>query len=217
MPKSYRIRTQVGVDKYINLKLEQDFETLEILSLKINQSDIYTRICSDYGVIVGRVFVNGGYGLPNTKVSIFIPQEDLDEINPVISELYPYKTLSTLNENGYRYNLLPKEPSYPGHSATGTFPTKEEVLIDQTTIEVYDKYYKFTVKTNDSGDYMIFGVPTGSQTIFMDIDLSDMGCFSLSPQDLIRTGQANETQLNGTTFKTSTDLNELPQIKTLNC
>jgi len=216
MPKSYRIRTQVGVDKYINLKLEQDLETLEILSLKINQSDIYTRICSDYGVIVGRVFVNGGYGLPNAKVSLFIPIEDLDELNPVVSELYPYKTLSTLNENGYRYNLLPKEPSYPGHSATGTFPTKEEVLIDQTTIEVYDKYYKFTVKTNDSGDYMIFGVPTGSQTIFMDIDLSDMGCFSLSPQDLIRTGQANETQLNGTTFKTSTDLNELPQIKTLN-
>lgn len=216
MPKSYRIRTQVGVDKHINLKLEQDFETLEILSLKINQSDVYTRICSDYGVIVGRVFVNGGYGLPNAKVSLFIPMEDLDELNPVVSELYPYKTLSTLNENGYRYNLLPKEPSYPGHSATGTFPTKEEVLIDQTTIEVYDKYYKFTVKTNDSGDYMIFGVPTGSQTIFMDVDLSDMGCFSLSPQDLIRTGQATETQLNGTTFKTSTDLNELPQIKTLN-
>lgn len=216
MPKSYRIRTQVGVDKYINLKLEQDFETLEILSLKINQSDIYTRICSDYGVIVGRVFVNGGYGIPNAKVSLFIPLDDLDELNPIISELYPYKSLSTLNENGYRYNLLPKEPSYPGHSPTGTFPTKDEVLIDQTTIEVYDKYYKFTVKTNESGDYMIFGVPTGSQTIFMDVDLSDMGCFSLTPQDLIRTGQATQVQLNGTTFKSSTDLNELPQIKTLN-
>jgi hypothetical protein len=40
MPKSYRIRTQVGVDKHINVKLEQDFDFLEILSLKINQSDI---------------------------------------------------------------------------------------------------------------------------------------------------------------------------------
>jgi hypothetical protein len=216
MPKSYRVRTQIGVDKYINLKLEQDFETLEILSLKINQSDIYTRVCSDYGVIVGRVFVNGGYGLPNAKVSVFIPLTDADELNPVISELYPYRSLSTLNESGYRYNLLPKEPSYPGHSSTGSFPSKEEILIDQTYIEVYDKYYKFTVKTNDSGDYMIFGVPTGTQSIFMDVDLSDMGCFSLSPQDLIRTGQATETQLNGTTFKSSTDLNELPQIKTLN-
>ena len=136
MPKSYRIRTQVGVDKYINVKLDQDFDFLEILSLKINQSDLYTKVCSDYGVVVGRVFVNGGFGLPNVKVSIFIPLSSEDELNPIISELYPYKTLSDNNELGYRYNLLPHDPSYSVHSATGTFPNREEVLIDQTYIEV---------------------------------------------------------------------------------
>ena len=216
MPKSYRIRTEVGQDKFINVKLDQDFEHLEILSLKINQSDIYTRVCSDYGVVVGRVLVNGGFGLPNAKVSIFVPLSEEDELNPIISELYPYKTLSDLNEDGYRYNLLPKDPSYSTHAATGTFPTKEEALLDQTYIEVYDKYYKFTVKTNDSGDYMIFGVPTGDQTIVMDVDLSDIGCFSLSPQDLVQAGVASPSQVNGNSFKTSTNLNELPQIKTLN-
>jgi hypothetical protein len=216
MPKSYRIRTQVGVDKYINVKLDQDFDFLEILSLKINQSDLYTKVCSDYGVVVGRVVVNGGFGLPNAKVSIFIPLTPEDELNPIISELYPYKTLSDNNEDGYRYNLLPHDPSYSVHAATGTFPNREEVLIDQTYIEVYDKYYKYTVKTNDSGDYMIFGVPIGTQTVFMDVDLSDIGCFSLTPQDLINAGQATETQVNGATFKTSSNLSELPQIKTLN-
>jgi hypothetical protein len=216
MPKSYRIRTQVGVDKYINVKLDQDFDFLEILSLKINQSDLYTKVCSDYGVVVGRVVVNGGFGLPNAKVSIFIPLTPEDELNPTISELYPYKTLSDNNEAGYRYNLLPHDPSYSVHSATGTFPNREEVLIDQTYIEVYDKYYKYTVKTNDSGDYMIFGVPIGTQNVFMDVDLSDIGCFSLTPQDLINAGQATETQVNGSTFKKSTNLSELPQIKTLN-
>jgi hypothetical protein len=216
MPKSYRIRTQVGVDKYINVKLDQDFDFLEILSLKINQSDLYTKVCSDYGVVVGRVVVNGGFGLPNAKVSIFIPLTPEDELNPIISELYPYKTLSDNNEAGYRYNLLPHDPSYSVHAATGTFPNREEVLIDQTYIEVYDKYYKYTVKTNDSGDYMIFGVPIGTQTVFMDVDLSDIGCFSLTPQDLINAGQATETQVNGATFKTSSNLSELPQIKTLN-
>ena len=80
MPKSYRIRTQVGVDKYINVKLDQDFDFLEILSLKINQSDLYTKVCSDYGVVVGRVVVNGGFGLPNAKVSIFIPLTPEDEL-----------------------------------------------------------------------------------------------------------------------------------------
>ena len=216
MPKSYRIRTQVGQDKFINVKLEQDFEQLEILSLKINQSEIYTRVCADYGVIIGRVVVNGGFGVPNAKVSIFIPLSSDDELNPIISELYPYKTLSDVNEEGYRYNLLPQDPSYTNHSATGTFPNRDQVLLDQSYIEVYDKYYKYTVKTNESGDYMIFGAPTGTQTLVMDVDLSDIGCFSLSPQDLIQAGLATSSQVDGNKFKTSTNLNELPQIKTLN-
>ncbi len=216
MPKSYRIRTEIGQDKYVNVKLEQDFEQLEILSLKINESDIYTRVCSDYGVVVGRVLVNGGFGIPNAKVSVFVPLTQEDETNPIISELYPYKTLSDLNEEGYRYNLLPKDPSYSVHAVTGTFPTRQEVLLDQSYIEVYDKYYKYSVKTNDSGDFMIFGVPTGTQTLVMDVDLSDIGCFSLAPQDLIDAGVANPSQVNGNRFKSSTNLSELPQIKTLN-
>ena len=93
MPKSYRIRTEVGVDKYINVDLEQDFESLEILSLKILSDDVYTRFCSDYGVIVGRVIVNGGFGIPNAKLSLFIPLSEDDELNPIITELYPYQNL----------------------------------------------------------------------------------------------------------------------------
>jgi len=216
MPKSHRIRTQVGVDKSIKINLDQDFDQINILSLKILQSEVYSRQCSDYGVIVGRVFVNGGFGLPNARVSIFIPLQPEDENNPVITELYPYQSLSDVSEDGYRYNLLPKLPSYVGHAATGTFPTKEEVLLDQSYIEVYDKYYKFTTKTNESGDYMIFGIPLGTQTVFLDVDLSDIGCFSLTPQDLIQNGIATENQVDGNTFKSSTNLNELPQIKTLN-
>ncbi len=216
MPKSYRIRTTPGTEKTINIQLEQDFEFLEILSLKINQGDIYNRMCSDYGVIIGRVLVNNGYGVPNARVSVFIPIDDVDIDNPIISELYPYQSISDLNADGYRYNLLPKDPSYTGHAATGTFPTKEEILTNQSYVEVYDKYYRFSVRTNESGDYMIFGVPTGTQTILMDVDLSDIGCFSLSPQDLIDSGVAVESQVNGSKFKTSSNLNELPQIVSLN-
>jgi hypothetical protein len=216
MPKSYRIRTQPGVDKSIQIKLDQDFEFLEILSLKILQSDIYTRLCSDYGVVVGRVLTNGGTGLPNAKVSVFIPISEVDQQNPIISELYPYTSLEDLNVDGYRYNLLPYKPSYTGHAATGTFPERDDILTDFSLVEVYNNYYKFTTKTNESGDYMIFGVPTGSQTIVMDVDLSDIGCFSLTPQDLINSGVAGEGQFDGNKFKTSSNLRELPQIINLN-
>ena len=215
MSKSYRIRTEVGVDKYINVNLEQDWESLEILSLNIFSNNVYSRFCSTYGVVTGRVFVNGGYGLPNAKVSVFIPLDDTDELDPVISELYPFKTIGDTNEDGYRYNLLPKLPSYKGHASTGSFPNKSDVLMDESYIEVYDKYYRFTVTTNESGDFMIFGVPVGEQTIVMDVDLSDIGCFSMSPQDLIQQGLATESQVNGARFKSSTNLRELPQIKNL--
>ena len=212
MSNSYRIRTKPGVDSSIKVLIDQEFEYLEILSLKILQSQIYTRQCSDYGVIVGRVSVNNGFGIPNAKVSVFIPLDSIDENNPIVTDIYPYKSLTELNEDGYRYNLLPYKQQHPGHTPTGTFFTREDVLTNPTLIQVYDKYFKYTAVTNESGDYMIFGVPIGSQTIVVDVDLSDIGEFSLSPQDLIRMGMATEKQVSGTKFKSSTNLRELPQI-----
>ena len=212
MGQSYRIRTELGINKTINIQLDQEFEFLEILSLKLQQEDVYTKSCAEYGVVVGRVTANNGFGLPNARVSIFIPIETVDESNPIISSIYPYKSPNDKNEDGYRYNLLPYEQSYSTHAATGTLPTRLDALTGSTAIEIYDKYYKFTVKTNDSGDYMIMGVPQGNRTLVMDVDLSDIGEFSLTPQDLIRMGLASEAQVAGNRFRTSTDLTSLPQI-----
>jgi len=72
-------------------------------------------MCSDYGVIAGRIFANNGYGIPNAKVSVFIPLKTEDENNPVISTLYPFKTLEDTNEDGFKFNILPYIPSYAGH------------------------------------------------------------------------------------------------------
>lgn len=47
MSKSYRLRTQVGTDKNIRININQDFDFLEILSLKLRQNDVYTRFCAD--------------------------------------------------------------------------------------------------------------------------------------------------------------------------
>ena len=218
MPKSYRIRTQLGVNQNIPVKipivLEQNFDTLEILSLAIRPDDIYIRSCSDYGVVCGRVFCNNGFGLPNARVSIFVPIEQIDTQNDYIASLYPYTNFTEINEDGYRYNLLPYTQSHSGHVPVGTFPERSDALTDKSVIQVYEKYYKFTVKTNESGDYMIFGVPVGQQTLFMQVDLSDIGEFSLTPQDLIRMGLATEDTVNGSKFKFSTNYAELPQIVT---
>ena len=213
MTKSYRIRTTPGrKETSIRVNVTQDFDFLEILSLKLRQEDVYTRFCADYGVVAGRVIVNGGYGVPNANVSIFIPLDAIDENDPVISTLYPYKNVEQKNEDGYRYNLLPYRQEYNGHTPTGTFPDKEDLLTRTEVLEVYEKYYKYTVKTNESGDFMIIGAPLGIQSLSLDLDLSNIGCFSLRPADLIRAGLATSEQFNGDQFKSSSDLNSLPQI-----
>lgn len=183
MPKHIRIRTKVGSDKAVTVNLNQDFDMLEILSLNMHQTDVYPRNCADFGIVVGRVVANGGFGVPNAKISIFLPLDDEDNENEVIKQLYPYRSSSIRDEDGYVYNLLPQDPSYNGHVPTGNFPKVSEVLLNQEVKYVYEKYYKLTAKTNESGDFMIYGVPPGSQRLVMNLDLSDMGCFSMVPED----------------------------------
>jgi hypothetical protein len=210
--QKYRISTNLGKDQKINVELKQDFDVLEILSLKFSQEQIYTSGCADYGVICGRVTANNGFGLGNARVSIFVPLDDADADDPVISALYPYREYNDKNADGYRYNLLPSRQQHGGHTATGTFFDQTDILEREEVLEVFEKYYNYTVKTNDAGDFMIWGVPVGNHQLHVDIDLSDIGCFSLRPQDLIRLGRSVDNFKNDYTFKDSNDLDSLPQI-----
>jgi len=209
---SYRIRTNVGEDSVLNVNINQDFNSLEVLSLKLDVDNLYKLHTANYGCVVGRVLANGGYGIPNAKISIFISADEADLEDDILSYLYPYKSVNTKNADRIRYNLLPEDQLSDCHRNVGTFPSKRTVLDDNNILEVYDKYYKFTTRTNEAGDYMIFGVPTGEQTLHVDIDLSDIGILSQRPRDMVYKGY-NITQFeNANMFKTSTDLDSLAQI-----
>ena len=43
------------------------------------------------------------------------------------------------------------------HKAIGNFPVLDDFSHYPQYVEIMDKYYKYTVTTNESGDYMIFG------------------------------------------------------------
>lgn len=213
MIQKHRIYTNIGRDQKINVEIKQDWNLIEILSLKFSQKDIYASgNCSEYGVVVGRISANNGFGIPNAKVSIFIPQADLDVNDPVISKLYPYTTVYDKDENGYRYNLLPARQQHSGHAPTGTFFDQEDILTREECLEVFESYYKYTVKTNSAGDFMIWGVPVGTQVLHVDIDLSDIGCFSLRPYDFIKKGVGIDEFERYYKFKSSSDIDGLPQI-----
>ena len=211
-----RIRTTPGGDdKYVTLNINQNFDFIEILSLKLRQDDVYRRFCSDYGAVVGRVLVNNGLGVPNAKVSIFIPIDDIDKENSQLFGLYPYEQVTDTNSEGFRYNLLPKTNNTKNECFTtiGSFPTKREVQDNDDMLYLYSKYYKFTTTTNQSGDYMFFGVPVGTHQLQVDADLSDIGILSVKPYNLIGEGY-NERLFDGPLkFKQDNNLNLLAQVK----
>ena len=210
--KSYRIRTNVGQDSVVNFSVDNTTETLEILSLKISQENTYRLMGSDTGVVAGRVLANGGFGVPNVKVSVFIEYEDTDNIEQRV--LYTYGSTTARNENGVRYNLLPDKVDDECHQNIGTFPSKRVLLDNNNWIDIFDKYYKFTTRTNEAGDYMIYGVPTGNQTIHMDVDMSDIGVLSQKPRDMIYNGYNGNMFESPTKFKVDTNIDALAQVRT---
>ena len=212
MEKSYRIKANVGKDQVLNVNLKRDIDLYEVLSLKLSQEKLYKVHSSDYGVIVGRVLANDAFGIPNAKVSVFIPITNADKLRSDIKALYPYAFVNSYDSNNVRFNTLPEYSTNKCHKPVGTFPSKRLVLDEDLELEIYDKYYKFTTVTNHAGDYMIFGVPVGEQIIHVDLDLSDIGVLSQKPTDFIYKGYDENLFESPSEFKTSTNLGELPQI-----
>lgn len=210
MDKSYRIHTSTPSDIVLNVNMKQDFDFLEVLSLKLSQEDAYKLHSSNYGVIVGRVLANDAFGVPNAKISVFI-ERDTSDVSE-LERIYPYSEVTSKDKDGRRYNLLPDYSDDDCYRIVGTFPNKRLLLDEISYIEIYEKYWKYTTVTNQAGDYMIFGVPTGSHQIHTDIDLSDIGILSQKPRDFIYKGY-NMTEFdNANQFKESTNLDSLKQI-----
>lgn len=203
----------------VNIDLEQDFDFLEILSLRITQQEAYRIFCANYGVLVGKVRANGGYPIKNAKLSIFIPLDDVDSRNSVITNVYPFSTPTDTLPTGQRYNLLPRDKQLAtpaDHTPVGSFPSKYDIMVNETLLYVHEKYYKYTTTTNENGDYMFFGLPIGTQIVHMDVDLSDIGNNSVTPADLMNMGYSESLFESDAKFKRSNDLDQLAQIVGMN-
>lgn len=212
MEKAYRIKANINNDTYINVPISRDFDNFEILSLNISTENVYKLHTSKYGCIVGRVLANGSFGVPNVKISVFIETEESEDIDPILYNLYSYSDVLNKGVNEKRYNLLPDEQVSDCHQVIGDFPNKRLVLDDNNVLEIYDKYYKYSTVTNESGDYMIFGVPVGQHTIHSDVDLSDIGILSQKPRDFMYKGYNLSLFNNPSQFKDDKDLDTLPQV-----
>jgi hypothetical protein len=230
--KTIRIKADTNNpnEKYLNVKLEQDFELLNVLSLTIKQSDVYRTFNADYGVVCGRV-QTAGVGLPNCRVSIFIPISDNDIVTTEMLALYPFKKTTDTDVNEKKYNLLSRLKKlnpfsgfrennygfgYFPKTPVGSIPDKNEILANDSWVEVYKNYYKFTTTTNKSGDYMFIGVPVGTYTLHVDADITDIGKYSTPVPILQKILNLPKNLFNEETTKLNynNDLTQLPNIYT---
>src|SRR5574344_296229 len=219
MDKSYRIHTKTNIDSVITIPLKKDVSCFDILSMKLNVADTYNIPSANYGVVVGRVLGNEAFGIPNVKVSLFVPISDEDADNIDITSLYDFSSVTDTDENNKRYNVLQNSGSNGRdecYSSVGTLPIKRAVLDNNDEIEIFDKYWKYTTITNNSGDYMFFAVPTGTTQLHIDCDLSDIGILSQHPSDFIRNGYSPDLFDSPSKFKTEGDLDPLVQILSQN-
>lgn len=233
--KNYRVSASLHNQKSIKLKLKQSYESISVLSLNIYQNDIYPSDNCDFGVLIGRV-ESRGIGIPNAKVNIFVPRDEND-VN--LRQIYPYINVNDKDVNGIPYNILPNLSTNPPENQffgddvynegygrnnfglgykpekpIGTFKSPEEICTNTTLIDIYEKYYIYTAKTNESGDYCIMGVPTGNQALHIDVDLTDIGDLSMKPvvlSQILKLNESNFTQ-NGTKINDNARLGEASHV-----
>ncbi len=242
--KSIRLKTQTQGqnDNYVTLQMNQTYDFINVLSLKLPTKNIFQQFSSDFGIIAGRVNAMGGVGVPNVKVGIFIPKDnqvistklarlktDIQRDRIRIAELlYQYDSIDSKDSSGKRFNLLPSKSrnrlfnGWPfnmlGIGATpktplGTFPEKEMILSDENWLYVYDNYYYLVTTTNNAGDFMIYA-PVGIHTLHMDCDITDIGKFSTTPAIMSKTLGYSPSlfESQGTKVRNTNDLNQAPNI-----
>lgn len=208
----FRIKVDTDKDNaYIQLPINQTFDELQLLSLTVNSENIYKLDSSDNGIVAGRVIANGGYGVPNAKVTLFLPLSESDSSDEYLTENYPFKT--PFDKKGEkRFNVLPSWQTKECHVPVGDFPSKQSILSDKKKLNLFKKYHKFTTSTNKSGDYILTNIPKGDYYIHMDVDISDIDFFSLRPYDLVANGQSDTAFKSLSVFSKSNRLETLPQI-----
>lgn len=160
-------------DMHINVMLNRTtdvLDTLNIYNLAINELPNQE---SDTGVLFGKLEAiqnvsdeNGNkirIPLKNTPVILFNPTDE-------------FPSLSSLDDNGNRISLNLKENINLGsYFNQQSIDTDYKYLSDTSSIKNIPEKYKYSSTTNENGEFILFNVPKGSQTLMYEVDLLKQG------------------------------------------
>lgn len=161
-------------DFYVNIKLKRTFSTLDTLNIYNNIVNSIPTQQSETGVVFGRLMAlqtikdaegnNIRIPLKNVPVGVFNPSED-------------YPTSSSVSENGDRIFLNIKESANPNEyfNIESFNLDKDKLLRSGSQFDSVPEQYKYITKTNEEGEFVIYDVPIGTQTVVFEVDLLKQG------------------------------------------
>lgn len=160
-------------DMYANVSFIKTYNTLNTLSVvnSVQGEAIFRE--SPTGVVFGKIEalqkINDENGnriripLTNIPVAIFNVTTEFPDI-------------SSTDENGNRIVLNLKEnSSKEQYFNDDTFTFAQDFLKTTESLKTVPDKYRYSALTNDKGEFVIYDVPTGTQTFMVEIDLLKQG------------------------------------------
>lgn len=173
-------------DYFMNVKINRSVGTLDTLNIYNVALNETPKFSNNTGVLVGKLEAiqvledeNGDkirIPLKNTVVGIFNPSEKFPSVSSSDEEgnrirLNLYETIPQVNNT---YNLKGYS-SFQSYLTDITYSKKDN---DNKTIP---EEYRYTTVTNERGEFILQNIPTGQQTLMIEVDLLKFG---LEPEEI---------------------------------
>ena len=166
-------------DVFLNVVLNRSFDALSTMSVYNTMLNSYPTMQSQTGVVFGRLEAVQQVVNPDTGLNYRIPLRDvpIGIFNP--SSDFPQTTSVDGNGNRLALNyqpILSGSPfEYTSYFNTQSLNFDDKFLQDVSTITSVPDQCKYVTKTNQNGEFIIYDVPIGSQTVMFDVDLLKQG------------------------------------------
>ena len=161
-------------DFYVDIKMERSYNSLDTLKIYNNLLNSPPVQEAKTGVVFGTLMAI--QKLKNESgQSIKIPLKNVPLGIFNTSEMFPQ--LFSTDENGDRLSLNLKESS----TSTEYFDTtsfdqdQNNYLRSGAAFSAVPAQYKYITKTNDNGEFILYNIPIGEQTVIFEIDLFKQG------------------------------------------
>ena len=165
-------------DNYVNISLERSIDLIETLTIKNNVVGQWNQLDSPTGVVFGTLIANQKINDSNGN-PIKIPLRNV----PILIHNKQNASVATINpsnDNSRTAVNMVNNSKRDYYTNDFSWNFDKSILPTISTKNVTD-VYKYSTITNENGEFIITDVPTGIQTMILEIDLLKQG---LTPEEV---------------------------------